>query len=385
MPLPLRTHSATHPGLHHTKNEDAHSVLPTAEGGLLLVVCDGMGGMGRGDEASRLAIDLLSSEMSRSEGSPGDRMRNALRSADQRIREALCLAGEQPGATAVMVYVLDGLAHVAWVGDSRAYLIRGGFVAYRTRDHKLVEEMVEAGQLTPEEAKESAFAHVVTRALGGRPPDEPPVQPASLGYPWKLRQGDRIMLCSDGISDLLDDNEVCAIIDQIAPSDASARLVDAALMRGGHDNITCIVAVWDGTGAAEEESATPVMNTRSHAPPGGLEEEPLDRPHRPTSASDDLSDLATEERPKDASAWDPSATDEIERPGSSRVSSPGSTAVTEEVPFSDMPTGEMLLRPRIDLGLGRPFADAPPPRPAPWFAIGALLLISALIVSLLSL
>lgn len=375
MPLPLRTHSATHPGLHHSKNEDAHSVLPTAEGGLLLVVCDGMGGMGRGDEASRLAIDILSSEMSRSEGLPPDRMRNSLRIADQRVRDTLCLAGEQPGSTAVLVYILDGLAHVAWVGDSRAYLIRNNAVVYRTRDHKLVEEMVEAGQLTPQEAKESAFAHVVTRALGGRSPEDPPVNPSSLGYPWKLRFGDRILLCSDGISDLLDDDDVCELMDQVSPADASSRLVDASLMRGGHDNITCIVAVWDGPGAAEEESATPVMSARHHAPPDPSAHDPLD------------ADLATEERirptAKPPDAWDPTATDEIEREAPDKSLS--SNLVTEEIPFADLPTGEML-RPRIDLQFTFPKdSPTPPPVPGPWFAVGALLLAASLLVWVLSL
>src|SRR5688500_5989844 len=176
--LPLRAHSLTHPGLHHPRNEDTFNVLPTSEGGLLLVVCDGMGGMGRGAEASRLAVHVLSAEMSRSEGLPPDRMRHALRVADQRVREDLCVeGGELPGSTAVMVYVIEGVAHVAWVGDSRAYLIRDGRVVFRTRDHKLVEELVDAGQLTPEEARDSALAHVVTRALGGRSLNEPAVHP----------------------------------------------------------------------------------------------------------------------------------------------------------------------------------------------------------------
>jgi PPM family protein phosphatase len=274
MPLPLRAHSLTHPGLHHPRNEDTYTVLPTREGGLLLVVCDGMGGMGRGDEASKLAVDVLSEEMARNDGLPPERMRNSLRIADQRVREELCEeGGELPGTTAVMVYVLDGAAHVAWVGDSRAYLIRDGRVVFRTRDHKLVEELVDAGQLTPEEARESALAHVVTRALGGRSVNEPTVHPATLGYPWKLQHDDRILLCSDGVCDLLDDDEISDLLADATPADATSRLVEASLMRGGHDNITCIVAVWDGASWVDEES-TPVMVGERQAtpasPPVGL-------------------------------------------------------------------------------------------------------------------
>jgi protein phosphatase len=259
MPLPLRAHSLTHPGLHHPRNEDTFTVLPTNEGGLLLVVCDGMGGMGRGDEASKLAADVISAEMSRSEGVPADRMRMSLRIADQRVREELCEdGGELPGTTAVMVYVMDGAAHVAWVGDSRAYLIRDGQVVFRTRDHKLVEELVDAGQLTPEEARDSALAHVVTRALGGRSPSEPAVHPATLGYPWKLLHNDRIMLCSDGVCDLLEDDEIASLVEGASPAEAASRLLEASLMRGGHDNITCIVGVWDGASWVDDE-ATPVI------------------------------------------------------------------------------------------------------------------------------
>lgn len=368
--LPLRTHSATHPGLHHPKNEDAHSVLPTAEGGLLLVVCDGMGGMGRGDEASRLAIDVLSAEMSRSEGLPPDRMHHALRHADQHIRETLCLSGEQPGSTAVMVYVHDGLAHVAWVGDSRAYLIRNGRVVYRTRDHKLVEEMIEAGQLTPEEAKESVLAHVVTRALGGRSPEESPVTPASLGHPWKLRNGDRIVLCSDGVSDLLEDDDVCGLVDQVTPADASARLVDASLMRGGHDNITCIVAVWEGPDMDEDEPATPVMPNRSFGP------------RAEGAAKNPLVDEGTE-------AWDPAATDEIERdrlPKGTLGAAPGLSSLleTEEIGLSDLPTAEMPKS-----GAAPAVLQAPPPAPdaapGPWLAMGGLLLVAAIAVAAVAL
>lgn len=242
-------------------------MLPTTEGGLLLVVCDGMGGMGRGDEASRLAIDVLSGVMSRGEGLPPDRMRHALRAADQRIRDELCSEFEQPGSTAVMVYVLEGVAHVAWVGDSRAYLVRDGRVVYRTRDHKLVEELVDAGQLTPEEARESTLAHVVTRALGGRASTEPPVHPATLGYPWKLRTDDRLLLCSDGVCDLVDDDEISEMIDHTTPAEGTTRLVETALLRGGHDNITCIVAVWDGASWIDDDAATPVIGAGRIAGP----------------------------------------------------------------------------------------------------------------------
>jgi PPM family protein phosphatase len=249
---------------------------------VLLVVCDGMGGMGRGDEASKLAVEILRGAMG-GEQLPADRMQAALRQADDKIREVLCEDVEQPGATAVMAYVLDGAAHIAWVGDSRAYLIRDSSVVHRTRDHKLVEELVEAGQLTAEQARESALAHVVTRALGGRPPSDPPVNVATPGFPWKLHHGDRILLCSDGVSDLIDDDEIADLLHDISPEDATERLVETALLRGGHDNITCIVAVWDGE---TDDQATPVIPRPRQGEPG--------RPV-PLQTSRRVSDLETDE------------------------------------------------------------------------------------------
>jgi protein phosphatase len=262
MSLPLRFHATTHAGHHHSRNEDACAVV-SLDGGraVLLVVCDGMGGMGRGDEASRIALATLEEAMkSETEGLPPDRMRGALRLADRRVREALCDGDDgMPGSTAVLVFVAEGAAHVSWVGDSRAYFVRDGNVLDRTRDHKLVEELVDAGQITADEAKVSSLAHVVTRALGGRPLGDPAVHPATLGYPWKLHTGDRLLLCTDGVTDLVRDDELPALLGD-APEPAAAVLVQTALDRGGHDNITCIVATWDGPSWVEDEVATPLMS-----------------------------------------------------------------------------------------------------------------------------
>lgn len=348
MPLPLRAHSATHPGLVHPKNEDAWAVLPTTEGGLLLMVCDGMGGMGRGDEASKLAIEVLSEVMSEGDGLPPDRMRQALRVADQRIRDVLCGDYEQPGSTAVMVYVLDGAAHVAWVGDSRAYLIRNGRVLYRTRDHKLVEELVDAGQLTPDEARESTLAHVVTRALGGRSPAEPAVHPATLGYPWKLQRDDRVLLCSDGVCDLVEDDEIGAMVDRSSPAEGTARLVETSLLRGGHDNITCIVAVWDGASWVDDDAATPIISGgRQGLPPhvdSGWEPDGGNR----VTEEIDLGRMMAEENQEEDEA---------------------------DLAFADLPTAEVDRRP------------PPPPRPVPqvdvspgsWLGAGLVALVLAIV------
>ncbi|HHO51211.1 MAG TPA: serine/threonine-protein phosphatase [Deltaproteobacteria bacterium] len=317
----LRTHAQTDRGLLHDRNEDSWAVIDTEEGGRLLVVCDGMGGMGRGDEASRLAVDSLVEAMtSLSEGSPTERMGIAIQAADVQVRDELCEdAGSQPGSTVVMVYVCGGAAHVAWAGDSRAYLVRDGAIVDRTRDHKLVEDLIDTGQLSREEARHSSLAHVVTRALGGRPSTEPAVRAATLGYPWKLMHGDRVLVCSDGLSDLVEDTEIPELVEAGSPEEVTAALVDLANARGGHDNITCIMAIWDGPSWEEDDVATPVMassrldipDVRGHSAPDpspvaadpaeiSARRDRWETPDHPThrSSGDDLTDELQLEEPQ---------------------------------------------------------------------------------------
>ncbi|MEN0068022.1 MAG: protein phosphatase 2C domain-containing protein [Myxococcota bacterium] len=262
----------THPGRVHERNEDAFTILTPDEGGFLLAICDGMGGMGRGDEASRLAVEVLRTTLD--DVPPpevAERLTTAIEAADTEIRAQLFDESQrtQPGATAVLVWIFDGAAHVAWVGDSRAYWIRGDVILGRTRDHKLVEDLVDAGQLSPEEARQSTLAHVVTRALGGRSADEPVVPAARLDRPWALKQGDRILLCSDGLSDLVEDREIPGLLDSDDVEVVTERLVDLANERGGHDNITCILARWQGPDHDEAGAATPVMTKPRHEFPDG--------------------------------------------------------------------------------------------------------------------
>ena len=153
-----------------------------------------------------------------------------------------------------------------WVGDSRAYLVRGRRVLERTRDHKLVEELIEAGQLTADQAKDSSLAHVITQALGGRPPGDRPVKATLLGHPWKLAHGDRIVLCSDGVSDLVEDEELADVVSDGTPEDATYKLLEMSLARGGHDNITAIVLSWDGEDYVEDDVATPAFISREAYP-----------------------------------------------------------------------------------------------------------------------
>jgi serine/threonine protein phosphatase PrpC len=254
-------YAVTHPGLVHHTNEDSWAVLDAADGSLLLMICDGMGGMGHGDEASQLAIRSLLSQLSAGGDNPGAAMLGTLTRIDVQLREALCGGGKGlPGTTAVLVWVRDGWAQVGWVGDSRAYWIREKVVIERTRDHKLVEELIAAGQLTEAEAKNSMLAHVVTRAIGGRAPDEPAVEGSLVG-PWPLEPGDRVVLCSDGVCDLLSDDEIAAAVATASPTEGGDALVRIAIDRGGHDNITAIVYVAGPATPAVARSAADIRGS----------------------------------------------------------------------------------------------------------------------------
>ncbi len=241
----------SHPGLVHPRNEDSLAIAPQPDGAYLLVVCDGMGGMGRGDQASRLAVRHLLMAFGAAEGDLKERLLKSVTSTDLAIRAALCVGGRgHAGCTVAIAHVFEGTAQVAWVGDSRVYLVRSGAVITRTRDHKLVQELVDLGQLTPEEAKRSSLSSVITRALGGRPPGPLATQPAFL-EPWKTEPGDTIVLCSDGLADLVPDEELPSLLAP-KPEGSVAKMIQVACDRGGHDNISVIVANFGPEGAPDD-------------------------------------------------------------------------------------------------------------------------------------
>jgi PPM family protein phosphatase len=247
------------------ENEDAWWLHATPAGGQVLLVCDGMGGMGRGAEASRMAIDVLGPLLAG--GGPHSILRAALVEADQHLRRALVDPGPgKPGCTAVVAHVDDGRAFVAWAGDARAYHVRGGRVLARTTDHKLVEELVAVGAMNPGRTADSPIAHVVTRCLGGKPSTDPPVDPQTLERPWHLEPGDALVLCSDGISDVLSDPDLALAVAGGSPEDIVRTLIQEALHRGTEDNVTVVAAVYGAVMAALPRPDTPTVPAGRGAP-----------------------------------------------------------------------------------------------------------------------
>ena len=231
----LRAGSATDTGRVRSINQDAVLTTPT-----LFVVADGMGGHAAGEVASSTAIDALRAAAERIGTIEG--FTTAVRSANEAIFRASLqdptLAGM--GTTVVAACLLAGPTGdqlvVLNVGDSRAYRFREGAVRQVTDDHSLAAEMVRGGEITLEEAVTHPQRHVITRALG----IEGEVTPDT--FPIAIREGDRVLLCSDGLTNEVDDEEIARVLATVAdPQDAADELVSRANAHGGADNISVVV------------------------------------------------------------------------------------------------------------------------------------------------
>lgn len=224
--------SRTEVGYVREHNEDNLLVAPP-----LFVVCDGMGGHEAGEVASEIAINTISRLAP--EKLDADALGHAVEEANLAIIDAADKGiGRQGMGTTCTAAILEGdrLA-IAQVGDSRAYLLHNGSLQQLTRDHSVVADLIESGEITPAEARTHQWRSFITRALGLEPYTKPDL------YEIDVSQGDRLMLCSDGLYSMVPDKEIETILNQSAtPQDATDLLIDAALAGGGSDNITVIVA-----------------------------------------------------------------------------------------------------------------------------------------------
>ena len=235
----------THVGLKRRVNEDS-VLLQRPEGGnrdLLAVVADGMGGHGFGDVASRIAAESVQRAYRAAAVSPAAALRTAVEVANAAIyRQASVdprLRGM--GTTCTAMVVRDDEVVCAHVGDSRLYLARGGGLYQMTEDHSQVRGLVSRGLITAEEARVHDERNVLLRALGTQASVE-----VSTWEPIGLRDGDRLLLCTDGLHGLVADAEIAAAMAEEQPETAAARLVDLALARGGDDNVSVIVVFLTG-------------------------------------------------------------------------------------------------------------------------------------------
>ncbi|RDB81494.1 Stp1/IreP family PP2C-type Ser/Thr phosphatase [Eggerthella lenta] len=231
--------SRTDIGCLRDHNEDSLVVTPP-----LFAVADGMGGHAAGEVASEIAVRALS-ELAPEHPDVealGRAIEEANRAVIQAAREG---RGRQGMGTTMTAAMLEGERLViAQVGDSRAYLLHQGKLQQLTRDHSLMADMIEAGQLTPEEARTHPQRSVITRALGSDAHLHPDI------YEINVETGDRLLICSDGLSGMIFDDQIENTLRRVQdPQRCASQLVNEAIAAGGHDNVTVIVA--DVTGYAE--------------------------------------------------------------------------------------------------------------------------------------
>lgn len=219
-------------------NEDAAFI-----GDGLYLLCDGMGGHQAGDVASNLAVDILSAALLKATPSVGILLSSIAKANDvicQRSQAEKELRGM--GTTLTALWVADDQMLIAQVGDSRAYLLRGGVLRQCTHDHSMVGELVRMGKLTPEEARVHPNKNLVTRALGTDLRVEADI------FEFTRYPGDRWLLCSDGLSDQLTDAEMADILEHSSLYAAADRLLSLVLERGAPDNVTFLLMDDEGGG-----------------------------------------------------------------------------------------------------------------------------------------
>jgi PPM family protein phosphatase len=279
--------SATDRGQVRSLNEDALLAYPP-----VFLVADGMGGHAAGDVASRLTVE----EFSRLAGRPGvsaDEVHDCFHRVATRLQESL-EPGRTAGTTVAGVAVATHEGGAYWlvfnIGDSRVYRYAEGLLEQISVDHSVVQELMDEGVLTPEAARNHPERHVITRAVGTGAAPEPDywLMPAA--------PGDRILVCSDGLTSELTDDVLARALQHYAdPQDAAQALVTAAVQHGGHDNVSAVVV--DVAAVHEEPDVDATVEPAARQGTQTLPESPTSPAARTADAWDEMLDGATVPRP----------------------------------------------------------------------------------------
>jgi len=260
VPLTIDIHAAVDPGRSRSNNEDA---VATDADVSLAVLADGMGGYNAGEVASNMVTTFVSSELGRwlreagAQASDAEVRRAMEICVDNANRAIFNAANANPhyagmGTTLVVAVFRDSRLLLGHVGDSRCYRLRGGRLQQITRDHSLLQEQIDAGLITPEQAAFSANKNLVTRAVG--------VEDTVLleTHQHDVLPGDLYMMCSDGLSDMLDDAGIAHVLQAHDSLETGSRaLIDAANDAGGKDNISVILVRASGGAGAPARSWWP--------------------------------------------------------------------------------------------------------------------------------
>ena len=269
----LEVHAITHEGMSGKNNEDRYGVSaytvseqnPTAS--VFAIVADGIGGHQAGEIAAEMVVESISHAVASSEASnPVEIMEQAIIRAGQEVNDQSThnAAQQGMGSTCVCAWVLGDQLYIASVGDSRIYLLRDNEIQQLTTDHTWAQEAVEHGILTPDQVRGHPQSHIIRRYLGSKTavevdfrlrlyPDEED-EDALANQGMQLRPGDKLLLCSDGLTDLVEDGEIKEILQWTDQDVALQELVDLANQRGGHDNITIVTLEMPSQGEAKKKS-----------------------------------------------------------------------------------------------------------------------------------
>jgi protein phosphatase len=226
-------------GVVRSGNEDNYLMLSDRG---VFIVADGMGGHAAGEVASEMAVRIISREIGSLRGvtdeQAGERIQRAIVSANEAIFERTLSEHDKRGmgTTTTVLALLPGRYLVGQVGDSRAYLLRNGTFLQLTKDHSYVQEQVDAGLLTPEQARVHPYSNVITRCVGAGSEVVPDL------YFGTLNAGDVLLLASDGLTGMLEDEQLVRILEAgEGPQNWVDRMIAEANRRGGLDNITAII------------------------------------------------------------------------------------------------------------------------------------------------
>ncbi len=284
----LRLAGMTDVGITRDHNEDAFAFLDLTSGqshdevtegvidvgqrGVVLVVADGMGGAAAGEIASEMAVEAVldtfraqwMKQATRETDTFVETIRDAADTANHRI---FAYAGAHPehagmGTTATIAGLLGNSLYLAQVGDSRAYIVRDGVAQQITKDQSLMQQLIEAGEMTPDQAEVSERRNIILQALG---PDST-VRPDFTQQP--VAKGDTLVLCSDGLTTHLRALDIARIVTASRdPEVACEQLIAAANAEGGHDNITVVVATFDGDGLPEHRELQRMIGHQTYPLP----------------------------------------------------------------------------------------------------------------------
>lgn len=255
----LNVAAASHAGLSGKNNEDRYGVAAfQLEGDIQIpsvlgVVTDGIGGHRAGEVAAELAVEVISETVAQSDAvQPVQILQQAIVNASKAI--AIAAQGDQAqrgmGTTCACAWVIGDRLYAAYVGDSRIYLIRGGQIIRLSTDHTWVQEAIDKGILEKEYSRLHPNAHVIRRYLGSKQEVVPDIrlhlhpgeddQAAEQNQGMRLFPGDIVLLCTDGLTDLVSDDEILAVIKKYGSEAGVQELINTANLRGGHDNTTII-------------------------------------------------------------------------------------------------------------------------------------------------